>query len=72
VDSFARAAKRLGIDLRIVRLPNEAIRQLYEADYALIRPDQIVAWRGNGREDAESLLLRLLARAAPGAERIVA
>ena len=33
--------------LKIVELKNEEARELYGADYALIRPDQIVAWRGN-------------------------
>ena len=28
-------------------VPDEAARDLYEADLALIRPDQIVAWRGD-------------------------
>jgi 2-polyprenyl-6-methoxyphenol hydroxylase-like FAD-dependent oxidoreductase len=34
-------------DLTVVTLQNEEARDLYGADYALIRPDQIVAWRGN-------------------------
>ena len=33
--------------LKIVALKNEEARELYGADYALIRPDQIVAWRGD-------------------------
>jgi 2-polyprenyl-6-methoxyphenol hydroxylase-like FAD-dependent oxidoreductase len=68
-DKFARAAARLGIGLEIVRLPTDVARQLYEADYALIRPDQIVAWRGDGRDDADAVLAGLLGHAAGGAER---
>jgi hypothetical protein len=34
------------------------IRDLYEADYALIRPDQIVAWRGNSSGGAAAVLRR--------------
>jgi hypothetical protein len=34
-------------DLAVVKLPSEALRSLYGAAFALIRPDQIVAWRGN-------------------------
>jgi 2-polyprenyl-6-methoxyphenol hydroxylase-like FAD-dependent oxidoreductase len=41
----SEAARALGVDLRIVTLP-KALRELYEADIALIRPDQVVAWRG--------------------------
>jgi len=33
-------------------------RDLYGADLALIRPDQIVAWRGNSSVDAISVLRR--------------
>ncbi|WP_042001788.1 FAD-dependent oxidoreductase [Streptomyces sp. AcH 505] len=57
VDNFRRAAWNLGADLKIVRAP-KALRDLYEADIALIRPDQIVAWRGNGKLpiDAEGIL----------------
>ena len=33
--------------LTIVDRPEAEVRDLYEADLALIRPDQIVAWRGN-------------------------
>ncbi|MFB6450113.1 FAD-dependent oxidoreductase [Bradyrhizobium tunisiense] len=41
----AGAAHALGVDLKLVALP-AALRDLYDADLALIRPDQIVAWRG--------------------------
>ncbi|MBW8905797.1 MAG: FAD-dependent oxidoreductase [Betaproteobacteria bacterium] len=34
-------------DLQLVKLPSAALRTLYGAPFALIRPDQIVAWRGN-------------------------
>lgn len=39
------AVRGLGIDLKLVTLPAE-LRHLYDADLVLIRPDQIVAWRG--------------------------
>ncbi|MCY1551671.1 hypothetical protein D9M68_880170 [compost metagenome] len=45
-EPFEAAAQQLGLDLRVVRLPNPQLRDLYEAPLALIRPDQIVAWRG--------------------------
>ena len=37
--------------------PEEEIRDLYEAELALIRPDQIVAWRGNRVPDDPMALL---------------
>jgi hypothetical protein len=40
----------------VLDLPNGPARDLYEADLALIRPDQIVAWRGNAAGDAASVL----------------
>ena len=57
--AFASAAQRLDIDLRIVRLPQASLQALYEAPLALIRPDQIVAWRGVCDEDAASVLAQV-------------
>jgi hypothetical protein len=45
--------------MKVVRLQNDALRELYGADYALIRPDQIVAWRGNSAAAARAALERL-------------
>ena len=45
--SFADSQHGEAADVKIVRMENAALRDLYGADYALIRPDQIVAWRGN-------------------------
>jgi hypothetical protein len=59
---FAAAAQRMGLDLRVVDVSLEAARDLYEADLALIRPDQIVAWRGNAAAGAEDVLRRLMGR----------
>jgi 2-polyprenyl-6-methoxyphenol hydroxylase-like FAD-dependent oxidoreductase len=57
---FADAAAARGIPLTIVDRPEAEIRDLYEADLALIRPDQIVAWRGNRiPEDVDKLLARV-------------
>jgi 2-polyprenyl-6-methoxyphenol hydroxylase-like FAD-dependent oxidoreductase len=47
-EAWRRAASELGLDLKIVELNSQEARDLYAADLALIRPDQIVAWRGNG------------------------
>ena len=45
--AFAKAAAERTMPLTIVDRPEAEVRDLYEADLALIRPDQIVAWRGN-------------------------
>lgn len=57
---FVEAARRLKLDLRVVDLPRDEARDLYQADLALIRPDQIVAWRGNEAGQADSVFRRLL------------
>jgi hypothetical protein len=43
-------------------LKTEEARELYGADLALIRPDQIVAWRGNDDRAAAAVLSRLTGR----------
>jgi 2-polyprenyl-6-methoxyphenol hydroxylase-like FAD-dependent oxidoreductase len=53
---FAAAAQALGLDLKIVVLDHPAVRDLYQAPLALIRPDQIVAWRGAEAGGAEQVL----------------
>ena len=52
------------MDLRVVRLPQAALRELYEAPLVLIRPDQIVAWRGATAQDALEVLSRVTGRTA--------
>ena len=46
-------------DLKVVHLRDNSVRDAYQADYALIRPDQIVAWRGNDAKAALNALERL-------------
>ena len=53
---FEAAATALGLDLKIVRPSHPALFELYEAPLALIRPDQIVAWRGQDAKNAISVL----------------
>jgi len=58
---FTEAAQASGVQLHVVRLTSPAARSVYEADLTLIRPDQIVAWRGNGcMHDCEQIWMRLL------------
>ena len=46
----------------MVRLPDAALRDLYEAPLVLIRPDQIVAWRGTSAAAAQSVLDQVTGR----------
>ena len=53
---FIEAAARRHLPLTVVDRSEPALRDLYEADLALIRPDQIVAWRGDRvPEDVDKL-----------------
>ena len=45
--SFADRPRETAADVKIVDVHDPALRELYGADFALIRPDQIVAWRGS-------------------------
>ena len=59
---FATAAAALGMPLAVVDVAGEEARDLYQADLALIRPDQIVAWRGNAASGAAAVLRRAAGR----------
>jgi hypothetical protein len=48
--------------MKVVELNSEEARDLYGADFVLIRPDQIVAWRGNSAAEAQINLRRICAR----------
>ncbi len=45
--ALIEAAARRRMPLSVVELPQDELRDLYAADLVLVRPDQIVAWRGH-------------------------
>jgi hypothetical protein len=53
---FVTAAAALGLPLSVVDVATQEARDLYQADLVLIRPDQIVAWRGNTTANAARVL----------------
>ena len=59
---FQQEASRLGVELATLDLALPEARDLYGADLALIRPDQIVGWRGNDDRGAAPVLARLTGR----------
>lgn len=69
--AFEDAAHALSIDLRVVRLAQPSLRALYEAPLALIRPDQIVAWRGTHASDATRVLEQVTGATATTTESTV-
>ena len=61
--AFVRSAIALKLELRVVHQRSPSLRTLYEAPLALVRPDQVVAWRGHGAEHAHSVLLKVTGHA---------
>ncbi|WP_321857401.1 FAD-dependent oxidoreductase [Paraburkholderia tropica] len=59
---FIKAMDKAGADLRVVRNADPEILSLYEAPLVLIRPDQIVAWRGDTGAGAMDIVNRVLGR----------
>ena len=55
-EPFRAAAAALKMPLAVVPVPGAEARDLYGADLVLIRPDQIVAWRGHSPADADRVL----------------
>jgi 2-polyprenyl-6-methoxyphenol hydroxylase-like FAD-dependent oxidoreductase len=53
---FVAAAASCKLPLAVVDIAGDEARDLYQSDLALIRPDQIVAWRGNAAGDALRVL----------------
>ncbi|MDP1566120.1 MAG: hypothetical protein Q8L91_07625, partial [Polaromonas sp.] len=62
---FVDAAAALGLDLRVVTHPSAELRALYEAPLVLIRPDQIVAWRGGDALSAHQVLAQASGHPVP-------
>ncbi|MFB9952985.1 FAD-dependent oxidoreductase [Rhizobium puerariae] len=50
------------IDLTVVDLQVDALSELYEMPLVLIRPDQIVAWRGTDIHDAATIVKTVLGK----------
>jgi 2-polyprenyl-6-methoxyphenol hydroxylase-like FAD-dependent oxidoreductase len=63
-DAMAGAATRAKIPLTVLDGPDRDIRDLYERNLVLVRPDQHVAWRGNDIPNDSGALLRRLSGGA--------
>ena len=57
---FEQAAEASGVPLTVFDEIDPETRALYEADLALIRPDQYVAWRGDTLPDDPAVLIDLV------------
>ena len=61
---WQHTAGSMGVPLDIVECDSVKARQLYGADYVLIRPDHHIAWRGDNMADARELLEMVCARSS--------
>lgn len=61
-DGFERAAREIKLDMTVVRVADASLLGLYEAPLDLIRPDQIVAWRGVSADAAPDVLAQATGR----------
>jgi 2-polyprenyl-6-methoxyphenol hydroxylase-like FAD-dependent oxidoreductase len=68
---FEDAAAEREIPFAVATILNDALRELYESDLALIRPDHYVAWRGSAVPDDPAAVLDT-ARGARAAEAAAA
>ena len=58
--NFVDVAREMDLDLEVVMHPGPDILALYEVPLVLIRPDQIVAWRGHEAHHAKTILAQAL------------
>lgn len=60
---FEAAAEALGVPFRHEAIPDRALREAYGAEMILVRPDQFIAWAGDGVQvDADAILRRAIGR----------
>ena len=64
-DRFATVARQRWVGLAVVDVPAPHAPELYEASVALIRPDQVVAWRGDCARDPDPVLALATGHAPP-------
>ncbi len=60
VSGLVQAFAALGAPLRVLDIPDEEPRAIYDRDLLLIRPDLHVAWRGNRPPDDPRALAALV------------
>lgn len=62
--AMEEAAADLGVPLEILRLDRPDLRNIYERNLILVRPDQHVAWRGDAApDDCKALLAKVTGNA---------
>jgi hypothetical protein len=66
-EAIVSAAARSGMKLTVLDNDSADLSSLYEAPLVLIRPDQVVAWRGHDDADATVVIDTVLGRRISGA-----
>ncbi|WP_035513277.1 FAD-dependent oxidoreductase [Paraburkholderia nodosa] len=67
IDALKDAARHRGVPLEVVSIDNVEAHMLYERDFALVRPDGQVVWRGDALpQNAISLIDTARGAVAPG------
>ena len=59
-DALSKAAGAAGVPLDMFHVPDNAVREVYERDLVLVRPDGHVAWRGDALPDDAAALIDLV------------
>ncbi|MBY3503275.1 FAD-dependent oxidoreductase [Rhizobium laguerreae] len=57
---FVTAARMAGMDITVVDMEEDQLRAIYREPLVLIRPDQVIAWRGDGDGDAVHIIETVL------------
>nr|WP_276314875.1 MULTISPECIES: FAD-dependent oxidoreductase [Rhizobium] len=57
---FVTAARMAGMDITVVDIEEDQLRAIYREPLVLIRPDQVIAWRGDGDGDAVHIIETVL------------
>jgi 2-polyprenyl-6-methoxyphenol hydroxylase-like FAD-dependent oxidoreductase len=54
---FTQAAHRIGMPMEAIAIEESGVRQIYQCDFVLVRPDGHVAWRGDHIPDDAAILI---------------
>lgn len=66
-EKFVEVAGELGVPVKAVRIPEEEhVRNIWERDFVLVRPDGFVAWRSASKELVDVEEIRRVLNAVSG------
>ncbi len=65
VSAMVSAAADVGLPLKVLHVADAIVREIYDADLVIVRPDLMVAWRSNAVPSAPGQVLDILRGAGP-------